>query len=204
MHIAEGIVSAPILISSAVLTIAATGVGLKKLDYDRIMAVAILAAAFFVASLIHVPLGPGSVHLVLNGLLGVVLGWASFPAILTALLLQAIFFQYGGIVVLGVNTFNMAAPALLCFYLVRPLLIRPRFRALAGFIGGFVAVFLASLLMALALALSDAGFLATAKLVVAAHMPVMIIEGFITMFTVSFLARVKPEILQIGIKKCGD
>ena len=117
MHISEGILSAPVLISGVALTAAGTAIGLKKLDYDRIMSVAILAATFFVASLIHVPLGPGSVHLVLNGLLGVVLGWASFPAILTALLLQAIFFQYGGLVVLGVNTFNMAAPALLCFYL---------------------------------------------------------------------------------------
>ncbi|MDA3969746.1 MAG: cobalt transporter CbiM [Desulfobulbaceae bacterium] len=197
MHISEGILSVPILISGGALTAAGTAIGLKKLDYDRIMGVAILAATFFVASLIHVPLGPGSVHLVLNGLLGVVLGWASFPAILTALLLQAIFFQYGGIVVLGVNTFNMAVPALLCFYLVRPWLARPKFRPLAGFVGGFLSVFLSSLLMALALALSDSGFLATAKIVVAAHLPVMIIEGFITMFTVSFLARVKPEILQL-------
>lgn len=200
MHISEGILSAPVLISGVALTAAGTAIGLKKLDYDRIMSVAILAATFFVASLIHVPLGPGSVHLVLNGLLGVVLGWASFPAILTALLLQAIFFQYGGLVVLGVNTFNMAAPALLCFYLLRPWLARPKSRPLAAFAGGFLSVFLASLLMALALALSDTGFLATAKLVVAVHLPVMIIEGFITMFTVSFLARVKPEILQLGVR----
>jgi len=195
--------SVPVLISGGVLTAAGTAIGLKKLDYDRIMTVSILAATFFVASLIHVPLGPGSVHLVLNGLLGVALGWASFPAILTALLLQAIFFQYGGIVVLGVNTFNMAAPALLCFYLLRPWLARPKSRPLAGFAGGFLSVFLASLLMALALALSDTGFLATAKIIVAAHLPVMIIEGFITMFTVSFLARVQPDILQLRITNVG-
>lgn len=196
MHISEGILSAPILISGGALTLAGTAIGLKKLDYDRIMSVAILSATFFVASLIHVPLGPGSVHLLLNGLLGVILGWACFPAILIALLLQAVFFQYGGIVVLGVNTFNMAAPALLCFYLLRPWLIQPKFRVIAGFTGGFLSVCLSSLLMALALALSDTGFLVTAKIIVTAHLPVMIIEGFITMFTVSFLARVKPEILQ--------
>ena len=199
MHISEGVLSAPVLISGGALTAAGTAIGLKKLNYDRIMTVAILSATFFVASLVHVPLGPGSVHLVLNGLLGVVLGWASFPAILTALLLQAVFFQYGGLVVLGVNTFNMAAPALLCFYLLRPWLMRPKFRPLVGFAGGFLSVFLASLLTALALTLSDTGFLATAKIIVAAHLPVMIIEGFITMFTVSFLARVQPDILQLGI-----
>lgn len=200
MHISEGILSAPILISGGALTAAGTVIGLKKLDYDRIIDVSILASTFFVASLIHVPLGPGSVHLILNGLLGVVLGWASFPATLIALLLQAIFFQYGGLVVLGVNTFTMAIPAVLCYYLVRPWLGRPKLRPVAGFIGGFLSVFLASLLMALALALSDSGFLPTAKIVVAAHLPVMLIEGFITMFTISFLARVKPEILQLEIK----
>ena len=200
MHISEGVLSAPVLISGAALAAAGTTIGLKKLDYDRIMTVSILSAAFFVASLIHVPLGPGSVHLILNGLLGVVLGWASFPAILTALLLQAIFFQFGGLVVLGVNTFNMAAPAVLCYYLLRPWLARPKSRPWAAFAGGFLSVFLATLLVALSLALSDVGFLATAKIVVAAHLPVMVIEGFITMFTVSFLARVQPQILQSGIK----
>ncbi len=197
MHISEGIVSAPVLFGGAALSATGTAIGLKNIDYDRIMPVSILSATFFVASLIHVPLGPGSVHLILNGLLGVILGWASFPAILIALLLQAIFFQYGGIIVLGVNTFNMAAPALLCFYLIRPWLKSKKTRAIASFTGGFLAVFLASIFMALSLALTDSGFLDTAKLVVAAHVPVMIIEGFITMFTVSFLAQVKPEIVQL-------
>ena len=199
MHISEGVLSAPVLISGGALTAVGTAIGLKRLNYDRIMTVAILSATFFVASLVHVPLGPGSVHLVLNGLLGVVLGWACFPAILTALLLQAVFFQYGGLVVLGVNTFNMAVPAILCFYLLRSWLKHPKLQALAGFAVGFFSVLLSSLLVALALALSDAGFIATAKILLAAHLPIMIIEGCITMFAVSFLARVQPEILQLGI-----
>ncbi len=201
MHISEGVLSAPVLLSGGVLTFAGTAIGLKKLDYDRIMTVAILASTFFVASLIHVPLGPGSVHLILNGLLGVLLGWASFPAILTALLLQAVFFQFGGIVVLGVNTFNMAAPAVICYYLVRPFLKEKKYRAVAGFAAGALSVFMAGIFMALSLALSDSGFFSTAKMVVVAHVPVMIIEGFITMFTVTFLARVKPEIL-FGKNSC--
>jgi cobalt/nickel transport system permease protein len=204
MHISEGVLSAPVLIGGGALTAVGTAIGLKKLDYDRIMTVSILASTFFVASLIHVPLGPGSIHLILNGLLGVILGWSAFPAILIALLLQAIFFQFGGLVVLGVNTFNMAAPAVLCYYLLRPWLRNPKTRAGAAFAGGFLSVLLAGLLMALSLALSDSGFLDTAKLVVAAHLPIMIIEGFITMFTVSFLARVQPEILLTQPPDSGD
>jgi cobalt/nickel transport system permease protein len=197
MHISEGILSAPVLISGGVITTAGTILGLKKIDYEHLMPTALLSSAFFVASLIHVPLGPGSVHLVLNGLLGVILGWAAFPAILVALFLQVIFFQFGGLVVLGVNTLNMAVPALCCYYLVRPWMRNPGSRSVASFAAGALAIFLSSLLMALSLALSDSGLLDTAKIVLAANVPIMIIEGCITMFTVNFLARVQPEILDL-------
>lgn len=101
MHISEGVLSPAVLGAGAVLAAAGIVIGLRKLDYGRLMTVAILAAAFFVGSLIHVPIGPSSVHLILNGLLGMLLGWAAFPSIFVALMLQAILFQYGGITVLG-------------------------------------------------------------------------------------------------------
>jgi cobalt/nickel transport system permease protein len=41
----------------------------------------VLSATFFVASLIHVPVGPSSVHLIMSGLAGLVLGWTAFPAL---------------------------------------------------------------------------------------------------------------------------
>ncbi len=195
MHISEGILSAPVLISGGIIAAAGTIIGLKKVDYEHIMPTALLSSAFFVASLVHVPLGPGSVHLVLNGLLGIILGWSAFPAILIALFLQAIFFQFGGLVVLGVNTVTMAVPALCCYYLARPWLKNDKTRAVAAFSAGVLAILLSSLLMALALALSDSGFLSTARVIVIANIPVMVIEGFITMFTVAFLVRVQPEIL---------
>ncbi len=197
MHISEGILSAPVLISGGIITGAGTIIGLKKINYAEIMPTALLSSAFFVASLIHVPLGPGSVHLVLNGLLGIILGWAAFPAILIGLFLQAVFFQFGGLIVLGVNTVTMAVPALCCFYLTRPWIIHAKTRPLAAFTAGGMAVFLSALLMASALAVSDSGFISTAKIVLAANIPIMIIEGFITMFIVSFLAKVQPDILNL-------
>ena len=157
-----------------------------------------LTATFFVASLIHVPIGPASIHLVLNGLLGIMLGWACFPAILVGLLLQAVFFQYGGLTVLGVNAVNMALPAVLCFYLTRPLLNSEKTRPLAGFVAGSGAILLSAVFMALSLAFTDSGFLATAKITVLANIPIMVIEGFITMFIVSFIGRVHPELLWGG------
>ena len=97
MHISEGVLSAPVLMTGAIGAIACVAYGLKKIDHDKIPEAAILSSAFFVVSFINVPIGPSSVHLVLNGLMGLLLGWIAFPAILVALTFQAILFQFGGI-----------------------------------------------------------------------------------------------------------
>lgn len=199
VHISEGVLSPTILGAGAALAALGTAVGLRRLDYDRLMTVAILAAAFFVGSLIHVPIGPASAHLILNGLLGVILGWAAFPAILVALALQAVLFQYGGITVLGVNTFNMACPAVLCFLLLRPMLMREgRMRAVGAFCCGALSVAGAGLLTALSLAFTDEGFVQAASILFMAHIPVMIAEGVVTVLAVSFLAKVRPELLRFA------
>jgi len=200
MHISEGILSGQVMAAGAVVTIAATTIGLKKIDYDQMVHVAILASAFFVASLIHVNIGPVSVHLILNGVVGLLLGLAAFPAILTALVLQSLFFQYGGLTALGVNAVIMAVPAVIVHYLFLPMVGRsPRMTFIAGFLAGFFAVGISSLLMAAALWFTNEDFLTTCIAIISAHVPVMVIEGIITGFCVSFLLKVYPEILPLKI-----
>ncbi len=197
MHIAEGILSLPVLAGSSAVSVCATYIGLKKLDNEQIITTALLAAAFFVASLVHVPLGPGSVHLILNGLLGIMLGWAAVPAVAVALLLQTLLFGYGGLTTLGINVVIMAGPALAVHYLYGSWMHRSgNGRLIASFAAGSTAVLLSALLVACSLISTDQSFVATAKLIIASHLPTMIIEGTITMFIVSFLCRVQPEILQ--------
>lgn len=187
--------------AGAAFAIAGTVAGLKKIDYDRIVHVAILASAFFVASLIHVNIGPSSVHLILNGIVGILLGWSAFPAILVGLLLQAILFQYGGITALGVNTVIMAVPAVICYYLFSPFLGKgQKITFAAAFMAGAVAILLSSILLGAALWFTEKNFLEVAITVIAAHIPVMIIEGIITGFCVSFFLKVYPEIIPKGIK----
>lgn len=200
MHISEGILSTPVLAAGAVLTIGGVTLGLKKMDYEKIPEVAVLSSAFFVASLIHVPLGPTSVHLVLNGLVGVLLGWMAFPSILVALALQALLFQFGGFTVLGVNTFNMAAPAVASYYFFNFLVRRGNrsVTAVAAFLAGVLGVGGGTFLIALSLVTTGEEFLSVARLVFLAHMPVMIIEGIITAFCILFIKKVKPEILEVG------
>jgi cobalt/nickel transport system permease protein len=196
MHISEGVLSAPVLISGGALAAAGTAIGLKKLDYDRIAQAGILAAAFFVAALIHVPVGPTNAHLILNGLVGLLLGWAAFPAILVALVLQAMLFQFGGITALGVNTIIMALPAVLCYIVCSPFLHKRSVLALsAAFACGFLSVFLSAIILGLALVFTEENFFEVSAIVVVAHIPVMIIEGVITAVCVSFFKKVQPAML---------
>ena len=199
MHISEGILTAPVLLSGAVLTVAGTAIGLKKLDYDRIPQVAILSAGFFVASLVHVPIGPASIHLVLNGLVGIFLGWAAFPAILVGLLLQAILFQYGGFTTLGVNTLNMALPAVVCYMLFGQGVKSGSIitSSISSFLCGFGAVLMSSIMVALSLYFTGEQFLTVAKLIVLGNLPIMLIEGIVAFFCVRFLKKVKPDILEV-------
>jgi len=199
MHLSEGIVSLPILLGGGLTAAVGTTIGLKRLQDDHIIATALLSSAFFVASLVHVPVGPASVHLILNGLVGIILGWASVPAIAIALLLQALLFGYGGLTVLGVNIVIMALPAVVVSYLCRPLIARPgRARLLGGFLAGAGAILFSTILLALALIGTDGSFLVTARLLLLSQIPLMFIEGVITMFVLAFLARVQPELLQLN------
>lgn len=198
MHISEGVLSAPVLITGGGLAAAGIGYSLTKMDYDRIPQVAVMSCAFFVASLIHVPIGPVSVHLVLNGLAGVLLGWAAFPAILVALFLQGVLFQFGGLTTLGVNTLNMALPAVICFMLLsRYIRSASMFiSALSAFACGAIAILLSGLMVAASLIFTEESFLEAAKVVLIAHLPVMVVEGVVTTLTVGFLKKVKPQILE--------
>jgi cobalt/nickel transport system permease protein len=199
MHISEGVLSPSVLIAGAVLTTAGVAVGLRKLKNEEIPSMGILSAGFFVASLVHVPAGPASVHLVLNGLLGLILGWKAFPAILVGLGLQALLFQFGGLTALGVNTLNMALPAVACYYLfgwgVRIGAKGPLFTVCA-FACGAGAILISGVMVGFSLYLTGEAFLPAAKLVVAAHVPVMLIEGVLTTACALFLKRVKPELLE--------
>lgn len=196
MHISEGVLAPTVLVGGYIVSALGIAIGLRKTDYEHLTTAAVLSALFFVASLIHVPLGPGSVHLILNGLLGLFLGWAVFPAIAVTLLLQAILFQYGGIAVLGVNTFDMAFPALLCHLFFKNMLGIPGIRrTVSAFLCGSVSVAGAAFCTAIALTFTDEGFLVSARMLFLAHIPVMIVEGLMAVLILSFIGRVRPELL---------
>lgn len=196
MHIVDGALSNPVVIAGAVAAVGGIAMGLRSLPLERIPAAGVLSASFFVASLIHVPIGPSSVHLILNGLAGLMLGWAAFPALFVGLLLQAVFFGFGGLTVLGVNAVNIALPAVLVGLAFRPLVARgsPLHGAIWGGIGGALAIALTTLAVAISLMLSGDEFILAAKLVFFSHIPVMVIEGLLSAAAIFLARRVKPEL----------
>lgn len=198
MHIVDGALAPEVLIGGGILAVAGLGLGLRKLPIDKIPATGVLSATFFVASLIHVPVGPSSVHLIMSGLAGLVLGWTAFPALFVGLLLQAIFFGFGGLTVLGVNTVNIALPAVLAGLLFRGMVARsnPVSAAVLGGIAGAFSIALTTLFVAISLALSGDAFIPAAKLVFFAHIPIMVIEGLVSAAAVYLIAKVKPALLQ--------
>jgi ABC-type Co2+ transport system permease subunit len=103
--------------AACLIAVAAWKIGDEEIPY-----IALLTAAFFIASSIHLRVGPSSVHLLLSGVIGMVLGRRASLAIAIGLGLQYFLLVHGGLYSLGVNTCIMAVPALaagLAFRLLR-------------------------------------------------------------------------------------
>lgn len=198
--------AAPVLIAGAGVGLTLLAVAVRRLDYERIPQAAVLAAAFFLASLVSVPVGPASVHLIFNGLMGLVLGWAAVPAILVGLLLQALFFGHGGLLALGVNLSNLAVPALVCSLLLGALLRRAergRRVVLIGAAAGATGALLTGVMLSLALATSGSELVPAARILLATYVPLAAAEAAVTAAAVGFLWRVAPELL-LPSEEAGD
>ena len=206
MHLHEAVLSGSpegiaVLCVGAIGTVAGTALGLRSMDHEHVPRVAMVSAVFFVVSLIHVPLGVTSVHLVLNGLVGLLLGWAAIPALLIALLLQAVLCGHGGLLALGVNTLAMGLPAIAVHYGFHRAANsdNPTLAFRAGGAAGAAAMLGSAFLMAAALWSAGEAFELAAKAVFGFHLAVAVVEGAVTGTVVVFLRQVRPELLRLAL-----
>ncbi|AFZ48039.1 cobalamin (vitamin B12) biosynthesis CbiM protein [Cyanobacterium stanieri PCC 7202] len=210
MHIPDGLLPPTVSISGYAITGGLTWFSLRQINkipnyQEQIPKASLLTAVFFVSSLIHIPIPPFSIHLVLNGLMGVVLGYFSFIGILIGLLFQAVFFQHGGLSTLGINAIIMGLPALISYYLWN-LKKWKIFQSLTAksflvFLCGGLGIFLSALLF-VSVILSNISPDFDADLERAAILASLtgygvqsVIEGILTVMIVSFFEKVKPEII---------
>ena len=222
VHISDGVLSLPVLAAGWAVTGVLLAVALwwskrqgEGWEAEEIPRLSVMTAAFFVASLVHVPVGPTSAHFLLNGLLGVTLGILAYPAIFIGVLLQAVLFQHGGITTIGINTANMGVAALLASAVFKGGCRLARGRrerregskgsegseGVAGIFGalaGGLAVFLAVVFTAVSLILSggeEGTFTAVALALAVAHVPIILVETVVVGSVVVFLLKVKPELV---------
>ncbi len=169
-----------------------------RLPEERVARIGVFSAAFFVASSIPIKLAvlPTSVHPILNGLVGVCLGRRAPLAVAVGLTLHYFLLAHGGLTTIGLNTCIVAVPALGAAA-AHPLLRRAGVPGFArGVILGGGAVAAAALLNYFTLLLGgQEDWAALARLVLLAHLPVVAIEGFMVGVLVSYVEKVKPDML---------
>lgn len=165
----------------------------RKVETEEVVRLGMLASAAFVVSLVHFPLGGTSVHLGLYGLIGILAGRRAFAVLFAALLFQAVLFQHGGLVTLGVNAWNMGLGALAAACIWR-LGAGPEW--VRAFLAGFVGLLLPAMLIAGEFALAGYGkgfaFVAMLSVGVAAA------EGLLTVAAVRFLRAARPALLGVA------
>jgi cobalt/nickel transport system permease protein len=198
VHLSDGAIATPWLVGGFVgagLLLAAASWRLREEWVPRI---GVLTAAFFVASSIHVKLAvlPTSVHLILNGLVGVVLGRRAPLAVTVGLALQYLLLSHGGLTTLGLNACVVGIPAVVAgqhFPLLRRVL--PPF-PLGCLLGVFASAGAVGLNFLVLLAGGKDDWETLAKLVLLAHLPVVLIEGLLLGVIVRYLEKVQPSLLR--------
>ncbi|OGP57771.1 MAG: cobalamin biosynthesis protein CbiM [Deltaproteobacteria bacterium RBG_13_49_15] len=205
MHISDGVLPLSVTIGGYIAGAALAAWSARRTRSEDLPKLAVTTAAFFVASLVHVPLGPTSVHLLIPGLAGALLGPSAFLSIGLGLLLQSLLFQFGGLTALGANALMMGLPALACGWFFQRYKGLTRLRqAIIGGLTGALGTALAAIILAMLLVTGGDDFLGVAKIALLAHVPVVVIEGVVSAFAVGFLARVKPALLQTSFMRAAE
>ncbi|RZN36670.1 MAG: cobalt transporter CbiM [Methanosarcinales archaeon] len=200
VHISDGVLAEWLWGGGWAVTAIILAYALSKMKTEDVPRLSVITAAVFVSSLIHLSIGPTSVHFILNGFAGVMLGILAYPCIFVALVLQCFLFGHGGVTTIGINTVNMGVPALVAYLIFRAgtgLDIRPETKSVAslfGAIAGGVGVVLALLFLAVELITTGEEFIETTVLVMSTHVPIIAVEAIFTGVIVGFIATVEPEL----------
>jgi len=205
MHIPDGFLPPSVYITGYSITGALTWYCLRQIRHSgippeqEIPKASLLTAAFFAASSISLPIPPTSIHFVMNGLMGIILGYYSFLAILVGLFFQAVMFGHGGMASLGINAVVMGIPALLAFYLFHGINFLPT--KLKAFGSGALALALsASIFTVVMISFIPADIDAQTEknailLGLVGYSIQAVLEGLFTMIIITFLSKVNPSIL---------
>jgi len=202
VHIPDGFLSTPVwatLDAAAIPAVAWAArrarVEFERPDDRRVPLLGVMGAFVFAAQMINFPVGLGtSGHLVGGALLAITLGAPAAVTVMTAILiLQALIFQDGGVIVLGANILNMAIVGVFAGLLPYRLAGRGRARVAALFAGGFCSVVASAALALLELLISGVP-IPSHLLWISAGLFLAngVVEGAITVAAARAIARLNP------------
>jgi cobalt/nickel transport system permease protein len=208
MHIPDGFLSPPVAIATGIASAAVIAVALNRtresLGLRQAPIMGLTTAFVFAAQMINFPVAGGtSGHLLGGALASVVLGspWAATLAMSTVFIIQSVLFADGGITALGANIFNMGLVGIwVGWWLLQPLQrllggSRNRLPLAAGMAAG-LSVVAAAICVAIELAISGTVALNIAlPAMVGVHILIGIGEGLITGGVLTYLVKVRPDLL---------
>ena len=205
MHLPDGIIPLWQTVIYWILTFIPLALYLFKLSRDDgreklIVNTAIIGAATFVVSSLSIPSPFGvPIHFFLIPLAAILLGpLTAVTVAFLCFLVQFLFLGMGGLTTLGVNTVTMGVVLSFSTYMFYKLTLNLD-EKLGIFSGTFMGIIFATI--AQILVLIGAG-VATLEILLATLIPfylfVAVIEGFVNVFIISFIAKIKPEMLKLN------
>ena len=207
MHIPDGFLTNRIALSLDALSGVSILFAARRLKLElfarMIPIMGVLSAFIFAAQMLNFPVfGGTSGHLVGGALLGILLGpMAGLLTMATVIISQALFLQDGGLLALGANLFNIGTLAVFSgsavFHVMRGAPGSGTRLAVAGFAAGWFSLVLSAAACALQLALSNAVPLGVGLTAMTGyHAVIGVFEGALTAGVLSFLHRVRPDLLR--------
>jgi cobalt/nickel transport system permease protein len=208
LHVPDGFLNAPVLTITWLISIGLIALALNRVQaeyQDRAVPLMGVCAAFiFAAQMINFPIPGGtSGHLLGGTLAGALLGpWAGSLVMTVVFIVQGVVFQDGGITAMGANIFNMGLIGTFGgYYVLRTIRYVVGRDKLSGMVAGtavaaWLSVVVASIFCAVELAISGTVPLNVALgAMVGWHIFIGIGEALITVATVTFIWRTRPDLL---------
>lgn len=206
MHIPDGFLALNTWLPTWIASAGGIGYSIKlaskQLKEKTVPLMGVMSAFIFAAQMLNFPIAGGTSGHLLGGVLAAILlgPFAGAVVISVVLIVQCLIFQDGGLTALGANMFNMSIVGTMIGYLVYRFIAKiiggNKGILIGAFVAGWLSVVLASSVCSIELAISGTiPFGIVFPAMVGIHALIGIVEGLITFLVVSFVVRVRPDLI---------
>jgi cobalt/nickel transport system permease protein len=215
MHAPDGFFSLPVSIAGWVVTIVVIGFALRRtsrgLQERSVPLMGVMAAFIFAAQMLNFPVAGGtSGHMVGGALAAILLGpWAGLLVITSVVAIQALIFQDGGLIVMGVNIVNMGLVTVFVgygtYHGLRALLGAKRWAIMGSAFGAaWLSMFLSSIICALQLGASGTSpYIVAVPAMAGTHALIGIGEGLISAAALTFIMATRRDLVETKAASTG-